>query len=133
MNITPHQIYAIGISLAIVINSIGFWLVEEIKYTAPEPQYEEVEAEVTAYNATEAQTDDRPWETASGVTVNGFTAACPSYLDFGTIIEIDGKEYVCEDRMNKRYRDGEYYDIIKPTKRQALAWGRQTVTIKIYE
>lgn len=104
-----------------------------LTYTAPPPQFYEVEAEVTAYNATEAQTDDRPWETASGKTVNRFTAACPSFIPFGTMIEVEGRKYVCHDRMNKRYRDDWYIDIIKDTKEEALSFGRQKLNIKIYD
>lgn len=100
---------------------------------APPPQFSRVEAVVTAYTADASETDDRPWETASGSEVREGIVACPSRLAFGTRVEIAGKLLVCEDRMHRRFREGEYYDVFLASKSDALAFGRQTLEVKVYD
>lgn len=90
-------------------------------------------AEITMYNPVEWQTDDTPLITASGTTVNEKTAACPEFLEFGTEIEVEGKKYVCEDRMNKRYRSGNYFDLLAFSYDDAIEFGRQNKVVTIYE
>lgn len=65
-----------------------------------------MEAYVTGYNTVRGQTDDTPCVAASGANICGRrdTAACPRLLDLGTIVEINGRIYVCEDRMAERFR-----------------------------
>ena len=65
-----------------------------------------MEAYVTGYNTVRGQTDDTPCVAASGANICGRrdTAACPRLLDLGTIVEINGRKYVCEDRMAERFR-----------------------------
>lgn len=91
-----------------------------------------VNATVTAYTSSVDETDENPFETASGSTVSRGTLACPSKYPFGTVVVINGKHYICEDRMNKRYRDTERFDIWKETKADAFAWGKKELQIKVY-
>lgn len=65
-----------------------------------------MEAYVTGYNTVRAQTDDTPCIAASGANICGRrdTAACPRLFDLGTVVEINGRRYVCEDRTAPRFR-----------------------------
>ena len=65
-----------------------------------------MEAYVTGYNTVRAQTDDDPCIAASGTNICGRrdTAACPRLFDLGTVVEINGRKYTCEDRMAPRFR-----------------------------
>ena len=67
-----------------------------------------MEAYVTGYNTVRNQTDDTPCIAASGANICGRrdTVACPRLLEFGTIVEINGRKYVCADRMAARFRGG---------------------------
>ena len=78
-------------------------------------------ATITAYSASEDETDSRPWEMASGKTVYEGAVACPRNIPLGTKVEINGSEFVCEDRMNIRYTDR--FDIFKDSKAEALQFG----------
>jgi len=102
---------------------------EEIKI---ENKVEVVRAEVSAYTSSIDETNEDPFTTASGSTTRDGIVACPSRLEFGTKVEINGIEYTCEDRMNRRYRDKENYDIWVSEKEIAYEWGRQQLKIKIY-
>src|SRR4051812_37278534 len=65
-----------------------------------------IEAYVTGYNTVPAQPDGDSCVAASGVNICGRrdTIACPPLLPFGTIVEVRGKTFVCEDRMARRFR-----------------------------
>lgn len=101
-------------------------------YQAPPRTFTEVQAVVTAYTSSKGETDSRPFETASGERVKPGTLACPSKLAFGTVVEINGQQYTCLDRMNKRYRNVEAYDVWVESKAVAYEWGRQMLPIKVY-
>lgn len=90
-----------------------------------------VVAEISAYTSSVDETDDTPFITASGQRTRKGIIACPSKYDFGQIVEIKGKDYECQDRMNSRYRDKEVFDIWHETKAEAFQWGRRTLTVKI--
>ena len=97
----------------------------------PEYEVEKVLAVVTAYSSTPDQTFGNPFVTASGARVRPGTIACPARLPFGTEIVLEGQNFTCEDRMAKRYRYGEYYDIWKDNYQEAVQWGRQTIEITV--
>lgn len=101
-------------------------------YIATASDSREIVAEVTAYTASVDETDSDPDIVASGKKTALGMAACPSWLEFGTKIKISGNEYVCEDRMSYRFRDGNYFDILMSSKKEALEWGRQTTKVLIY-
>lgn len=88
-------------------------------------------AKVYAYNSEIGQTDENPNIMANGEAPGLFSVACPSRYKFGTKVEIDGITYWCEDRMAKRYREGNYFDIWKLTKDEAVSWGVRTLEVKI--
>jgi 3D (Asp-Asp-Asp) domain-containing protein len=90
-------------------------------------------AQVTMYTSDPAETDSTPFTTASNTTVSTKTAACPAFLRFGTKIMVNGRVFVCEDRMAKRYRDGNYFDLWVPEKKDAYAFGRQQLQVIIFE
>lgn len=62
---------------------------------------------------------------ASGKKVYDGAIACPAFLKLGTKVQIKGREYVCEDRMHRRYRNGNYIDIWFEDCAEALKWGRR--------
>lgn len=100
-------------------------------YSADEVQQIVVQAVVTAYTSSVDETDDNPWETASGSRARNGVVACPSKYEFGTRVAIAGREYTCEDRMNKRYRDLEHFDVWHESKAEAFAFGKQELPITI--
>lgn len=53
--------------------------------------------------------------------------AC-NWLQFDTIVEIDGEKYRVADRMNRRYQKP-YMDVLVETKEEAFEKGRQTKLI----
>ena len=91
----------------------------------------EVRGIITGYSSDPAETDDTPYETASGTTVNPKTIACPRDISFGTIVIVDGQEYICEDRMALKH-DGKY-DLWFSTKEEAENWGKQEKDITILQ
>lgn len=92
---------------------------------------ETIPAEVSAYTSSVEETDDDPMITANGETVARGTIACPSRFKFGTIIQIEKRIYVCNDRMNKRYRDTNHFDIWFESRSDALTFGRQKLTVHV--
>ena len=88
-----------------------------------------VQAEISAYTAHPAETDDTPNITASGAPVfNGLIAN--NCLPFGSLVMVQNKVYAVFDRMNPRY-DCNAYDIFMPDKKSALEWGRRKLEVKI--
>ena len=77
---------------------------------------------ITGYSSTPDQTDDTPFITASGKSVEKGIIATNEF-PFGTKIMIDGCIYTVEDRMNSRYNSR--IDIWFPTRQEAREWGRQ--------
>ena len=67
--------------------------------------HHDVRAHVTGYNTIPGQTDSTPCIAASGADICGRrdAAACPRHIKLGTIVEIRGSTYVCEDRLAKKY------------------------------
>ena len=65
-----------------------------------------MEAYVTGYNTVRKQTSNNPCIAASGANICGRrdTVACPRLFDLGTVVQISGRKYVCEDRTTKRIR-----------------------------
>lgn len=90
-----------------------------------------INATVTMYTIDPNETDDTPTITASGELVRHGTIACPIHLPFGTEVEIKGKKYTCNDRMGKRYRHDNYFDIWVPEKEIAIEHGRQKMEVKV--
>ena len=101
----------------------------------------EIQEEVNlAVKSSGATVDSRTFEithythtgnnTASGVyPVAGRTVACNS-LPLGTVIDINGHEYVVEDRVGL---NGNIIDIFVDTEYEAIQKGRYTTTVDIKE
>src|SRR5258708_3112254 len=70
-----------------------------------QPLFRDVRAYVTGYNTTPGQTDNTPCIAASGLNICGRTdaVACPRSISLGTVLQIRGTLYVCEDRLAKKY------------------------------
>ena len=100
-------------------------------YKKEEEPHHVVLAEITAYTSSTDETDDTPTLMADGTNTRRGAIACPSKYSFGTRVIIGDDTYFCADRMNKRYRDSEHFDIWVESKKEAFAWGRRTLTIKI--
>jgi 3D (Asp-Asp-Asp) domain-containing protein len=116
---------------------------------APEPIVEEAPApvvaeplwqtfEVTAYTAGEESTGKQPGDDGYGITASGehvrenYTLACPRSMAFGTRLEIKGVgERVCTDRGGAI--KGARLDIYIPKLKDALAFGRQWLNVRIME
>lgn len=113
-------------------------VVEELSASPKSPD-RLVTADLSAFTSTPGQTDDSPFIAATGKRVHDGMIAVNG-LPFGTIIKIPAifgdKEFVVEDRMNKRYKcyDAKCsMDIWMDTSRaEALKFGRKTVTAEIY-
>jgi hypothetical protein len=69
------------------------------------PSYSEMRAFVTGYNTVPGQTDSDPCTAASGANICGRrdAIACPRKIGLGTVVEINGNTYVCEDRLAKKF------------------------------
>ena len=73
------------------------------------PDFRQIRAFVTGYNTIAAQTDNTPCIAASGADICGRfdVVACPRSLPLGTLVEIRGATYVCEDRTRRKF-DGRF-------------------------
>lgn len=111
----------------------------EVAPVSPETPDRVVTADLSAYTSTPGQTDDDPFTAATGKRVHDGMIAVNG-LPFGTVIKIPelfgDKEFVVEDRMNKRYTchdDKCSMDIwMDTTRAEALKFGRKHVTAEIY-
>jgi hypothetical protein len=67
--------------------------------------HREIFAYVTGFNTVVKQTDREPCIGAMGTKICGRrnVIACPHPLAFGTVVEIKGNAYVCEDRTARKY------------------------------
>ena len=98
------------------------------------PSSEELSEEMgefTGYNAEVGQTDSDPLTMASGKRVYIGAIACPATMEFGTKIKVQDKIYTCEDRMNKRYRYSNHFDIFFETKDEAIKFGRRQLEFEV--
>lgn len=93
----------------------------------------QVLATITAYNPVEWQTDSTPQITASGKIVEKGYIACPSWLPFGTLVEIEGNFYECQDRMSPKYWNEWRFDILFFDLNEAKKFGIQKQEVKIYK
>jgi 3D (Asp-Asp-Asp) domain-containing protein len=106
---------------------------EKIEQKQEEPKKKEL-AEVSAYTASEDETDASPDIMASGKKVYNGALACPSRYKFGTKIELEGYGvYTCEDRMNARYRDKNNFDVYLQTKEEAKKFGRKKIAFQVID
>lgn len=92
-------------------------------------------AEVSAYTSTPGQTDDTPFIAANGKHVHDGMIAANGF-PFGTIVKIPevygDKEFIVEDRMNKRYTKGHFDVWLDTSRSEALKFGRKHVRVEIF-
>ena len=86
---------------------------------------------VTAYTSDPGETDDTPFITASGTSTRPGILACPRKYQFGTLFEIEGLKYDCQDRMALK-NDGKF-DIWMGTKDEAYRFGIKNLEVKILD
>jgi len=90
-------------------------------------------ATITAYSEMET-CPNRDCITASGEIARRGVMACPSWIPFGTPIELDGTIFRCADRTHSRYNGR--YDIWVgygwDNYKKALEWGLRQKEIIIY-
>lgn len=83
----------------------------------------------SAYASSPYQTDSTPCVTSAGTRVREGVVAS-NFLPLGTLLDINGEEYIVEDRMNARYQ-GYFIDLWFPSTSSALDFGRKKLEIKI--
>ena len=83
----------------------------------------------SAYAPSVYQTDSTPCITATGTRVRRGVVAS-NFLPMGTLLQIDNKVFIVEDRMHPRY-SGYYIDIFFPHTDEALEFGRRQLTATI--
>ena len=99
---------------------------------SPVRDYVSFTVRVTAYSSAEDETDDTPFITASGSTVEeGIIAA--NFLPFGTRVMIPklfgDRVFVVKDRMHRRKEN--FVDIWMPSKEEAREFGIHRTEIYI--
>jgi hypothetical protein len=69
------------------------------------PSYNRLRAYVTGYNTVPEQTSPTPCTAANGADLCGRrdAVACPRGIGFGTVVEIRGATFVCDDRPARKY------------------------------
>ena len=100
---------------------------EDLVYIKPEAPA--IDGVVSAYTPREEETDSSPLITASNKRVRDGIVA-NNCLKFGSVVKIAGKNYIVEDKMNKRY-SCQYFDIFMWSLDEALEFGRQNLEVKI--
>jgi 3D (Asp-Asp-Asp) domain-containing protein len=85
-------------------------------------------AEVTAYSSSPDETWGDPFITASGREVYDGLVACPRRFPFGTRFRIGSRIYTCWDRLHTRF--DHRFDIWKPSKLEALRFGKRVLVIE---
>ena len=72
---------------------------------------------------------------ANGKEVHNGAIACPAYMPLGTKLKIDwpgfiNGEFVCEDRMGLKYRNGKYLDVWVADCDIAINFGRRKLLVQ---
>lgn len=118
----------------VVINRVEASVEEDIEPKEEEQEVVEVKPEMkqgifSAYNAEVGQTDADPLTMANGKKV--FEGAIANNcLAFGTKVEVAGKVYEVQDRMNSRY-GCDHFDIFVWNHDEAIQFGRKTLAYTI--
>lgn len=118
----------------VVLTPINLYKINHQVVVTTKPQNrvnEEFIGNISAYTSSVEETDSTPNITASGEVTREGGIACPKRYPFKTIVEISGKRYTCNDRMTRKYTNGNYFDIWFKTKREAIVFGRQKLIVKV--
>lgn len=105
---------------------------KHVEVLETKPAYKEEVGVVSAYTYLAALTDSTPCITSSGYNIcsDPVGVVANNCYPFGTIVDIEGVQYMVEDRMNRRY-DCSHWDIVKDSYDEAIQFGRKKLTIKI--
>jgi len=89
-----------------------------------------IQAVVAAYTASIEETDSDPGHNAANKTpqIGDIANNC---LPLGSQVKIDGYLYTVNDRLNHRYDECKYFDILMSSRVEALKFGRQIKQIII--
>lgn len=105
----------------------------------PTPIPKPILANISAYTASVDETDSRPWETAMQTRARKGIVATNNRAWLGKKVKVDGKVYLVEDMMGKKYRDAYknegkvHFDIFFDDKNQAFKFGRQNLGYEILD
>jgi len=86
---------------------------------------------ITGYSSTIEECDSTPFIMASGERVYDGAIACPREMPFGTRVMIEGKVYICEDRMSLKHPDR--FDIWFSETELAIAFGKQKLEVSLID
>lgn len=105
---------------------------EGMSYNANEYSVKTLQGEFSAYSIGDGFT---PSDTmASRKKVYRGAIACPTKYKLGTKIKVESLGvFICEDRMAKRLREKEKFDIYMTTKSEAVEFGIKKLNYEIYE
>jgi 3D (Asp-Asp-Asp) domain-containing protein len=92
-----------------------------IENTRPEPEPEAVKTEPARIVKAKITQYTLLGTMASGKQVYDGAIACPRAIKLGTRVEIDGIEYICEDRLSVKYDNR--FDIWQQDYETAITWG----------
>lgn len=139
--------YRLVVAVCFAIADLGAWLVMPLptpvapiplpyivdRESSPGDPYHLLYAYVTGYNTVVGQTDDQPCIAATGDNICGRhnVVACPRSLPLGTVVEISGKPYLCEDRTARKF-DGRF-DISCDKDRNCPMKIAGWTTVKVFE
>jgi hypothetical protein len=132
--------YKFAVALCLAATELVAWSVwpvpvrlEPVPSIVHSEAYRALHAYVTGYNTVAAQTDDEPCIAATGDNICGRrnVAACPRSLPLGTIVEIHGNAYLCEDRTARKF-DGRF-DISCDKDRRCPMIVAGWTTVKVFE
>lgn len=75
---------------------------------------------------------------ANGQEVHNGAIACPAYMPLGTKVKIEwpgfiNDQFICEDRMGLKYRNGKYIDVWVSDCDIAINFGRRNLLVEIID
>ena len=86
--------------------------------------------EISAYTSSDDECGDDEGITASGEVAIPYLTCAADHLPFGTVVVVDGQEWVVMDRFGGGYDDR--LDLHMATKEECFEFGRQTKEVLIY-
>lgn len=92
------------------------------------PKYREIVAEVTAFNEHDGHT---PGTIMANEKHVHYGAVANDSLPLGTVVEINGKQFVVVDKFGGGYGEDKF-DMYLPTVAECYQWGVRRVTVKIF-
>ena len=127
-----HRLFALvgPIDAEAEYNYTEFYETSVANWMAPMGEEEKTIGIVTYYTNRPEETDSTPNITASGQGVRDGIVA-NNCLEFGTMVEIDGKMYEVQDRGAERHLCN-WFDIFTFSYEEALIWGSRIKEITIY-